>query len=108
MICCADTELRETVQHSPGVVPHIQMEQCMPCRPFYLSPELCEDKPYNEKTDIWAIGVCMVRTAVHCAPSCPDSCTLLCSQWGGRQSNLHVHASRQLEHHHQYAVVSIM
>jgi serine/threonine protein kinase len=29
--------------------------------PLYLSPELCEDKPYNEKTDIWALGVCLVR-----------------------------------------------
>ncbi|KAL3142029.1 hypothetical protein ABBQ32_004664 [Trebouxia sp. C0010 RCD-2024] len=25
--------------------------------PYYLSPELCEGKPYNEKSDIWALGV---------------------------------------------------
>jgi len=24
--------------------------------PFYLSPELCEERPYNEKSDIWALG----------------------------------------------------
>jgi NIMA (never in mitosis gene a)-related kinase len=24
--------------------------------PFYLSPEICEEKPYNEKTDIWSLG----------------------------------------------------
>eukprot|EP00276_Gloeochaete_wittrockiana_P009844 CAMPEP_0184654578 /NCGR_PEP_ID=MMETSP0308-20130426/12240_1 /TAXON_ID=38269 /ORGANISM="Gloeochaete witrockiana, Strain SAG 46.84" /LENGTH=508 /DNA_ID=CAMNT_0027090621 /DNA_START=1 /DNA_END=1523 /DNA_ORIENTATION=+ len=24
--------------------------------PYYLSPELCEDKPYNEKSDVWALG----------------------------------------------------
>ena len=25
--------------------------------PYYLSPELCEDKPYNTKSDLWALGV---------------------------------------------------
>lgn len=25
--------------------------------PYYLSPELCEDKPYNVKSDVWALGV---------------------------------------------------
>ena len=25
--------------------------------PYYLSPEICEDKPYNQKSDIWALGV---------------------------------------------------
>uniref|UniRef100_A0A1I8AWB2 non-specific serine/threonine protein kinase n=1 Tax=Meloidogyne hapla TaxID=6305 RepID=A0A1I8AWB2_MELHA len=26
--------------------------------PYYLSPEMCEGKPYNEKSDIWALGCC--------------------------------------------------
>jgi len=25
--------------------------------PYYLSPEMCEEKPYNEKSDVWALGV---------------------------------------------------
>ncbi len=25
--------------------------------PYYLSPELCEDRPYNDKSDVWALGV---------------------------------------------------
>ena len=24
--------------------------------PYYLSPELCEEKPYNYKSDVWALG----------------------------------------------------
>ena len=24
--------------------------------PYYLSPEICNEKPYNEKSDIWALG----------------------------------------------------
>lgn len=24
--------------------------------PYYLSPELCEEKPYNTKSDVWALG----------------------------------------------------
>lgn len=24
--------------------------------PYYLSPEICEDKPYNQKSDVWAMG----------------------------------------------------
>lgn len=24
--------------------------------PYYISPEICEGKPYNEKSDIWALG----------------------------------------------------
>jgi len=27
--------------------------------PYYLSPELCEEKPYNNKSDIWSMGCCL-------------------------------------------------
>ena len=25
--------------------------------PYYLSPELCSDQPYRDKSDVWAFGV---------------------------------------------------
>lgn len=27
--------------------------------PYYLSPELCEGRPYNQKSDVWALGCVM-------------------------------------------------
>ena len=24
--------------------------------PYYLSPEICDEKAYNQKTDIWSLG----------------------------------------------------
>ena len=24
--------------------------------PYYLSPEICENRPYNNKSDIWSLG----------------------------------------------------
>ncbi|KAK0424078.1 hypothetical protein QR680_008488 [Steinernema hermaphroditum] len=31
--------------------------------PFYISPEMCEGKPYNEKSDIWALGCILYEMA---------------------------------------------
>ncbi|KAK3267216.1 hypothetical protein CYMTET_24218 [Cymbomonas tetramitiformis] len=31
--------------------------------PYYLSPELCEGKPYNHKSDVWALGCVLYELA---------------------------------------------
>mmetsp|Transcript_42904 Transcript_42904/g.101869 ORF Transcript_42904/g.101869 Transcript_42904/m.101869 type:complete len:545 (+) Transcript_42904:334-1968(+) len=36
--------------------------------PYYLSPELCEDRPYNEKSDVWALGVVLYEMCMGAYP----------------------------------------
>jgi NIMA (never in mitosis gene a)-related kinase len=35
--------------------------------PLYLSPEICEERPYNEKSDVWALG-CILYEMVALRP----------------------------------------
>ena len=36
--------------------------------PYYLSPELCEEKPYNHKSDIWSLGCVLYEMCVQKHP----------------------------------------
>lgn len=36
--------------------------------PSYFAPEICEDKPYNSKVDIWSIGVVLYELLALCLP----------------------------------------
>lgn len=38
--------LEETAQHAETVVG----------TPYYLSPEICQNRPYSFKSDVWSIG----------------------------------------------------
>ena len=47
------------------------MAKTMIGTPYYLSPEICEDKPYNRKSDVWAVGCVLyeLSTLRSAAPS---------------------------------------
>ena len=36
--------------------------------PYYLSPEICEDKPYNDKSDVWALGCILYELCTYKHP----------------------------------------
>ena len=47
--------------------------QTMYGTPLYASPELCQGKPYDEKTDIWSLGVVLYEMAALRPPFNADS-----------------------------------
>jgi serine/threonine protein kinase len=48
--------------------------------PLYFSPELCEEKPYDEKSDVWAFGcvlfnACLAsKCTLHGCSQCQSCC----------------------------------
>ena len=41
--------------------------------PFYLSPELCQGRHYNDKSDIWALGIVMYELCMRTHPFVAES-----------------------------------
>lgn len=36
--------------------------------PYYLSPELCQGKPYDNKSDVWALGIILYELCTYNHP----------------------------------------
>lgn len=48
--------------------------------PYYLSPEIIEDKPYNFKSDVWSLGVVLYEMTTLKHPFDADSLVILASK----------------------------
>jgi len=55
--------IQYTVLDSTGDVAKTQIGT-----PYYLSPEICEDKPYGKKSDIWSLGCVLYEIAALTLP----------------------------------------
>ena len=53
--------------------------------PYYLSPELCEDLPYNAKSDVWSLGVVLYECCTLAHPfNANNQCALILKIIQGR------------------------
>jgi len=48
--------------------------------PYYLSPEIIEDSPYNSKSDVWSVGVVLYEMTTLKHPFDADSLVILASK----------------------------
>jgi len=66
--------------------------------PCYISPELCEGKPYNQKSDIWALGCVLYELAtLKRAFEAANLPALILKIMRGTFSPISSHYSRQLQ-----------
>ena len=50
------------------VLSHTSFAKTLIGTPYYLSPEICEEKPYNDKSDIWALGCILYELTTYKHP----------------------------------------
>ncbi|NXT84661.1 NEK5 kinase, partial [Zapornia atra] len=57
--------------------------------PYYLSPEICENRPYNNKTDIWSLGCVLYELCALKHPVILTACFFLFSLIKFEGNSLH-------------------
>ena len=50
------------------ILTHTKFAKTFIGTPYYLSPEICEDRPYNDKSDVWALGCILYELCTYRHP----------------------------------------
>ena len=65
--------------------------------PYYLSPEICEEKPYNEKSDVWALGCILYEMVTFKHPfNASNQAALYIKILKGKYENINVKCSNDI------------
>ena len=66
--------------------------------PYYLSPELCSEKPYNDKSDIWAMGCILYELCTYKHPfNAKSQGALILKILNSTPENINQYYSRDLQ-----------
>ena len=66
--------------------------------PYYLSPEICSEKPYNDKSDIWAIGCILYELCTYKHPfNAKSQGALILKILNNTPENINQYYSRDLQ-----------
>lgn len=66
--------------------------------PYYLSPELCQNHPYNQKSDVWALGCILYELATLKRPFDADNISaIVCKIMRGQYAPISEHYSQELK-----------
>jgi len=66
--------------------------------PYYLSPELCQNHPYNQKSDVWALGCILYELATLKRPFDADNISaIVCKIMRGQYHPVSEHYSQELK-----------
>ena len=69
--------------------------------PYYLSPELCENKPYDHKSDIWSLG-CVLYEIITFEPP------FKASNMKGLYSKVTAGKYDQIPHHYSHDLKEVL